>query len=338
MPPALVRLIVLAIAFVYWAADYLDSKNPYVPSLPPVNVPIKILQDTYEEESTSSGLNCSIQHCSWLDYLGNADFDKKYTSSSVLYEEADIDIEASFSVDEVKLSCLPEKFGYSHEEADKLFPYIGYKTCEELGFREGVMNIDTSTNTLTLNCPTGTSAYYWVGFSASEEQLGQHKRVAQRHSYIGTVEVPNDVEIYFGSCSDEQKADSAAYVHRKKPDVVARVQADMQQNQRQAQFEHGESQTRPLTVLVLTLDSLSRRQFYRKLPKTTAFMNSINPEEFRVVDFVLHNVIGDNSNPNVIPIWTGYPVDKAQLNKTNKYKDLLGEASIWSYLRKNVRV
>jgi hypothetical protein len=57
--------------------------------------------------------------------------------------------------------------------------------------------------------------------------------------------------------------------------------------ERQAAENPGQK-TRPLSVVILTIDSLSRKQFYRKLPKTRDYLNSLSDEEFKVYDYKIH--------------------------------------------------
>jgi hypothetical protein len=59
---------------------------------------------------------------------------------------------------------------------------------------------------------------------------------------------------------------------------------------------------------MLTVDSFSRRHFYRKLPKTINFMNEINSanssyENHTVFDFKLHNLLSGDSVENMVPVF-----------------------------------
>jgi hypothetical protein len=56
--------------------------------------------------------------------------------------------------------------------------------------------------------------------------------------------------------------------------------------------------------MMVVIDSVSRRQFYRKLPSTVNFLNKIN-KNLNVVDFKLHNVNGEYSHNSFMPIFFG---------------------------------
>jgi hypothetical protein len=61
-------------------------------------------------------------------------------------------------------------------------------------------------------------------------------------------------------------------------------------------------------VLVLVVDSFSRNHFYRKLPRTVEFLNSLNTgAKFKAFDFLIHNVVGANSIQNQIPLLEKHP-------------------------------
>mmetsp|Transcript_3561 Transcript_3561/g.7636 ORF Transcript_3561/g.7636 Transcript_3561/m.7636 type:complete len:381 (+) Transcript_3561:39-1181(+) len=318
-----------------WAFNQIAG-DEYMPSLPGRHESLQMLIEEETALFEDTEVDCSSKRCSWLDYADNVDFQGEYPNNPPLYELSDLALHAKVAAEEVQLSCLPEKFGYSHDEAEKLFPYIGYKTCKELGFKDNILQVDLLTNTLTLRCP-GNSGFYWVGGTSSEERLGLGPPLTKRFEYNGPVALPDDVEYFFGSCAGNRTAEAAVYVHRKNAEVERRVKAAMKLNQQEAQEKFGESLTRPLTVLVLTLDSLSRRQFYRKLPLTVAYLNTVDSAQFKVHDFRIHNVIGDNSYPNVYPIWTGkvapHIPEFFKTSNSKKNEDLIGEAAIWSYLR-----
>ena len=92
----------------------------------------------------------------------------------------------------------------------------------------------------------------------------------------------------------------AAYKPRVKPDVYARVERDM--------ADYGKkygTKPRPMTVIHVMVDSLSRNHFYRNFPKTIEYLNTLENPPFSLFDFKINNVMGNNSPPNVIPWLTG---------------------------------
>ena len=60
-------------------------------------------------------------------------------------------------------------------------------------------------------------------------------------------------------------------------------------------------------LLIWLLDGISRSYFMHNLPKTWAFLESLLEDQSGKGGFVLrgHNVVGINSNPNLVALWTG---------------------------------
>jgi hypothetical protein len=56
--------------------------------------------------------------------------------------------------------------------------------------------------------------------------------------------------------------------------------------------------------LVLSIDSFSRRHFYRKLPKTVEFLNNLNNEgRYAAFDHKIHNLIGADTAENLAMVF-----------------------------------
>ena len=61
----------------------------------------------------------------------------------------------------------------------------------------------------------------------------------------------------------------------------------------------------PIRIIHLTLDSYSRRHFFRKLPDTVRYLNELNAGmDYRVFDFKMHNIRGSDSIHNQIYTWS----------------------------------
>jgi hypothetical protein len=54
--------------------------------------------------------------------------------------------------------------------------------------------------------------------------------------------------------------------------------------------------------------------FFRKLPETHKYLNNIDPAAFKVYDYKIHQVMGDNSIYNVYPLWTGHRLLKQKMS------------------------
>lgn len=62
---------------------------------------------------------------------------------------------------------------------------------------------------------------------------------------------------------------------------------------------------KPLNVLVVGLDAVSRLNLIRQMPKTVGYL-----KEIEAVEFVGYNKVGDNTFPNLIPALTGMSEDE----------------------------
>jgi hypothetical protein len=56
-----------------------------------------------------------------------------------------------------------------------------------------------------------------------------------------------------------------------------------------------------LTIVMVYLDSMSRSHFFRKLPKSVDYLNSIKSDsssDYSVFDFKMFNIIGEDTKNN----------------------------------------
>lgn len=287
--------------------------------------------------------NCEEDFCSWKYTMNNEEFISRYPDNPLLYVDADRDLNTFIDSRDPPLRCIPESFGYSEHEAAKIFPYIGYPTCpEKMNTYQSIIQIHTN-RTLTMNCPNG-KGWYYLGIPPNQEKLGFDSYKGEGHMYKGPVTLTHDEEWAYGTCEENKSTllEGATYTHQPKPEVITRAKNIMQDMQKQAEQKYQETNTRPLTVLMLVFDSISRKHFYRKLPKTVEYLNNLDSSKFRVNDFKIQNVMGDNSLPNVYPVWTGKEMPNLSSSKKNsnksKEEDMIGEKAIWNHLRDTVRI
>ncbi|KAI4464208.1 hypothetical protein MML48_3g00011732 [Holotrichia oblita] len=74
-----------------------------------------------------------------------------------------------------------------------------------------------------------------------------------------------------------------------------------------------------LNVLILGIDSVSRLNFHRQMPKTSAALRKI-----KTVELLGYNKVGDNTFPNLIPVLTGWNESELKKNcwpNTTSYFD-----------------
>ena len=219
--------------------------------------------------------------------------------------------------------CHPASFGYTPEEHYRNFPKKKFKPCRA---EPGIIEIKN--DSLSMSCP-GT---YYLGTKPKDESISMRQFTQKRKQYSTQVNI-SDVEWAFGSCSPKHDIQGAAVLFKEKKEVEERVKAKMQELENKFQV----NKTRPITIINVFLDSVSRQSFFRRLPKTVEFINNLNRSLFKVYDFKLHSVLADNTLPNLYPLWTGknfmpQSQEKQDWNKKQD-KDLIYDLSLWKFLR-----
>lgn len=85
---------------------------------------------------------------------------------------------------------------------------------------------------------------------------------------------------------------------------------------------------KPKIIFMLTLDSMSRRHFFRKMPKTVDYLNNLNKgDDYWAFDFKLHNILGPSSIGNQVPIFGGREVFTEKFDGEQKV-DYLGKTAL----------
>ena len=231
-----------------------------------------------------------------------------------------------FGIDDTKsvylvknLTCKPETFGYSVEDGKRVFKDYTYPNCSDI--LEGdppSMFFDYTLNLLKMSCKSGTP-HYVLEPTKNQRRLYQYAEISplfKIEKYKKPVKLTTE-EFVMGSC-DGSIFNNALYIPRYNQTAHIKTKQKM--------VELNQSQ-KPLIVLLLTIDSYSRRHFFRKLPKTVKYLDNLN-KNFSVFDFKIHNIFGENSVENMVPVFTDkYFKEK----KIPREYDALGEDSMWKY-------
>jgi hypothetical protein len=239
------------------------------------------------------------EHCSWNTYTPNSLYDftprKHFTFDDEL-----------IPLDSPEQVCMPDSFGYSETEAARLFPYTGFPACE----REGAEMISHEGNELTMNCTNGK---YVLGIDPSDDRLGDFSFEQPLQSYSSPVALGRK-EFVFATCQGQtSNFEFASLRPQPLPHLMSAIGPE-----------------RPTVVLCLTLDSVSRRNFFRKLPKTVEYLNSLKEEDdYSVFDFKIHNVVGEYSASNILPMLYGEVTFKRL--KTRVKGELFYSSSVYRY-------
>lgn len=129
--------------------------------------------------------------------------------------------------------------------------------------------------------------------------------VKQCENFTGQVMLPREVEVIYVSCKANVKTRSKAKSKTiPTKTIYENVHAILNPEKVREQVDRNGSQfgnsSRRLSVLVLGIDSVSRLNFYRAMPKTEKYLR-----ETGWINLKGYNKIGDNTFPNLMAILTG---------------------------------
>ena len=289
--------------------DYIKARiHNYVPELfsPSNNYIVSVTRYHYKQSKSLE---------SDRDPLPNTEF--KYAPSSFF-------IDSTEDLKPLDLECLPDSFGYSIERGNEVFPPYEYPKCSEVNKQNDTyLHIDRDRNLLYMDCPKDSNNKYVVGPFDKRRLI--HREEGYPNWKLASYKGPIDAsEIEFGIGSCDKDGDEL-------------IQADMSPIFQPEAYEQAKNLTpdKPRIIFFLTLDSVSRRHFYRKIPKVVAYLNSLNFDQnssYSAFDFNLHNTLGGDSAENHVPMLGGN-LDYARETKGDQNKDFLGAKAMWNMFR-----
>ena len=292
--------------------------------------------DLLYERSTFTPVDCISTSCPWEHLLSNEAYSSAFNFTNNFPSNPE-----DFFINRPnppQLACVPESFGYDSREAEILFPLTIFPTCEDKQQEhEEIIHINHSTNSLHMTCKD--SGVYYLGNKISEELIGlEMYSPSSRTSDTFPVSLEHEIEWSYGSCRNSffSEPEGATYMHFPNKTLINEVSDTMKNVQ--SWFGLEPHPIHPLTVLMISLDSMSRSHFHRRLPITRKFLQSLSTDAFRIHDFKIHNIVGDNSIPNVYGILTGKPMpyysSTRRFQNSEMEKDLIKQDAIWTYLKK----
>jgi hypothetical protein len=245
------------------------------------------------------------------------------------YQFQYLDSETTASLDLSGYACKPATFGYSITEGNKLFPPFTYPPCSIVtSFSESLLLLNRSSQMLSMNCSEPEKGFFFSGpVTGLNLMLRKNTFQLKLQKYQPPVNA-QQLEFGLGLCSEEEIKETSEI------NPTKLHHASMSPVFNETLYEKSKSKVngKPRLIFLLTLDSLSRRHFYRKLPKVVKFLNESekNMPNFAVYDFLMHSTIGSNSVANQVPIFGGLNY-QSRLNYSEA--DRLGKDSIWSKMK-----
>ncbi|XP_070140999.1 uncharacterized protein [Drosophila kikkawai] len=121
------------------------------------------------------------------------------------------------------------------------------------------------------------------------------------HNFKGSTELPNSVEDIIVKCNTGGKQ---IYINGH---ATIPVKDAVQQRLQEAKTDKRQASRRPPSVLMLGIDSISRVNLIRAMPKTAQYL--YDNEWFELAGY---NKVDDNTFPNIMALATGYNLHNAQ--------------------------
>ncbi|CAG9318545.1 unnamed protein product [Blepharisma stoltei] len=247
------------------------------------------------------------------------DFNRDFPVPSLPFRLDDTDL-----LKAEELTCEPESFGYSREKGELVFPEYIYPKCSQVN-NQNDTRLKINDGFLYMDCPGKFKGRYVTGPVNSQKLATQDELydLWEVHDYKKPAKLSENTEFAIGSCEENPtKTYKEAY---------------MTPNFNEPAYKEAKQKVtgKPKIIFLLTLDSVSRRHFFRKLPKTIEYLNGLNrKDEYFVFDFKLHNILGATSVGNQVPIFG----EKEKYNEDyggSKNIDYIGETALWNILREH---
>lgn len=162
-----------------------------------------------------------------------------------------------------------------------------------------IVHLDYTQNIMTMNCTQGQKPKYVLGPIDDRKLVLRHEVEDMwiMKEYQKPVKIDKRHEFAFATCNEEM-LDRAVYIPRFNETLYQETLKTMQ-NLRSTH----QTTKKPLIVLMMIVDSFSRKHFFRKLPRTVEYLNNLNSQDkYKIYDFYMHNIIGTNSVGNQAPI------------------------------------
>ena len=281
----------------------------------------------YSDEDTTGQnkeyIECKY-NCSWDNWLDNQEF-----KATVAYRSP-FDMEDDQEVAGMKetLACVPFTFGYSKGKGEEVFPPRDYPSCASL-VRNPLpeLHLDPDSGLFSMKCPDNTPGKYVVKPSSvpptSFNLYNDLLPLWTENTSSSNDTVPiEESEFVFGACGQQGYSDAQ---------LIPKFNREAWHRASQILAEKPHFK-RPIIILFLAVDSFSRHHFFRKMPQTVAYFNSLNQGgKHTVFDFKLHNIMGRSSPENMVPMFSNATLEERMEPQD---RDVLGDTALWAILKK----
>ena len=241
-------------------------------------------------------------------------------------------LERNPSYDLFGASCYPLFNNLTDSEFFSRVQYKRFGTCQ----MDVPSHKEINENIVSVKCKFNKINFYYLD-PGHEEVFGWNNLEVKWVKFDGSVEInTKSRQFLFVRCGSKE---IYTFIFSK----FNKTLSDSAQKKRNIiEKQLNLNSTRPLTIYLLVLESLSRQNFFRSLPQTSRFLQSLPRENLSLFDFSLSNTINIKTKANMMPILYGKSFSDVEseikiLNTENTttspaYTELQEKYSIWRYL------
>ncbi|CAG9317256.1 unnamed protein product [Blepharisma stoltei] len=230
------------------------------------------------------------------------------TISSLAYASTSLSNSSYFNIDDTEqlrnlpIPAAPVIFGFSQERGLKVFPPYKYPPCSYTYFNAlNKIHMDYKNNTVSLTCAYEKDPYIVFGpdlFTKLSLPMEAKKSLIRVKWKGEPIKILPYHEFAIGSCvdSDYTTVNLFHLAPRYKPKTYENTLKIAQQLRAKPK--------KPMLMVFLTVDSFSRRHFFRKLESTLGFLNKLKESgTYDVFDYKFHNIIGADTAENQLRVF-----------------------------------
>ena len=222
------------------------------------------------------------------------------------------------------IKCMPHEYNFSDHEARLYWNYQNYSSCST---KRGD-DIRVSRDLITAYCRDGQYAYFGVDNRKQETFRGGRHKIQWEQ---GTRKFIGNSEFAMVKCNEDS---IYSYVFNRFNETTS--------NRTKKVEKSLAIESKPIAVLLLVFDSISRDSAKRNLEKTIEYLKQEsscgkNISKFSIYDFKLANAESPDTKRNMLPLLYGHSLKRhRQLEAINRYKsnsllDLQKQYSLWSH-------
>lgn len=280
------------------------------------------------QKPTQSLVKTSIFNSPMANYTLSGSFNRNYFISPH-------NLTAFPNLSALSLKCYPALQGLSPENAARILTYTKYYDCK-IPDKSKIELIDDK---VFINCAEKSINSY--SLDPLEQEIfgvGESTVIWERISKPTAVNI-NKAQYIFIKCA-RTSIYSMVFNH-----FDSKISEKSQNLRKNIEAQFNLNSTRPLTVHILVIDSVSRQNFFRTQTDTLKFLNTQVlsgkfSEKFTVYDFWLTNTINLFTKANMIPVLYGetHTEIENEIGKMNTNNDSFSPAyleiqkkAIWSY-------